>query len=124
MARIRLTFYTGSDDFSSHFTIEAARDWIRSRVSGPSVIETASGTSTGQTVDELNASDLARWLAVLALGEAKRGKPLNVLERPGKWVSIRPERVEAVGAEVDDDDGDDDARESFSDLFPDSPWLN
>lgn len=124
MTKIRVTFYTASDDFPSEFTIDHAREWVRSRVSGPSVIQTPLGSVSGRTVDQLDDSELAKWLAAIALQEIRAGDALNVRERAGKWVSIHPERVEAVGAEVVDLD-DEDAGADDQTLLPfelDQPW--
>jgi hypothetical protein len=107
VTRIRATFYTGSDDFSTDFALDDARRWIGSRVSGPAITTAPDGTTTtGPTVAAAEPNDLARWFAAIALAEAAREKALNVHERPGKWVSIRPQMVQAVGARVVED-GDD-----------------
>jgi hypothetical protein len=111
VTRIRVTFYTGSDDFSTDFALDDARGWIGTRVSGPTITTAPDGTTTtGPTVAAADPEDLARWFATIALADAAREKALNVHERPGKWVSIRPQMVQAVGAEVIDGDDVDGAR--------------
>lgn len=104
MTRIRVTFYTGSDSFTTDFSVDDARAWIRSRSAGPSVITGPDGTRTGLTADQASPVHLARWFAAITLAETARQKALNVRECPGRWVSIRPEKIEAVSAEAIEDE--------------------
>jgi hypothetical protein len=111
VTRIRVTFHTESDDFSTDIALDDARMWIGARVSGPTITTASDGTTTtGPTVAAADPAELARWFAAIALADAAREKALNVHERPGKWVSIRPQTVQAVGAAVieDGDDANDD----------------
>jgi hypothetical protein len=106
---IRRTYYTPSDDFSTVMGTDDARTWLRSRGFLVSAVIAPDGTrGPGQTLEDLDEEDLARWVAAADLSvirrKAEEGGQINVRTEDGEWVSILAERVESVGASVVDDD--------------------
>ncbi|MBI3751484.1 MAG: hypothetical protein HY263_07495 [Chloroflexi bacterium] len=95
---IQLRFYTASDDFLAEpMATEHARQWLRSRGMTKSFITRPDGpTSPGETVDDAQEGDLARWIAAASLKE--------VIEKAAEtWVAIRAGLIEAIEAEVVED---------------------
>lgn len=111
--RIEVTFYTPSDDFHSETTADEAREWLRSRGKVLTWVRRPDGShGPGRHLDELDGSTLARWYAAVSLSEVKEkseaGRSVNILTTTEGWVSIRAERIEAIGAEYHEIDNDED----------------
>jgi hypothetical protein len=106
---IRLTFFTGADDFRGQAqSAEHWRSWMRNRGWTRSLITAPDGSeSPGPSIESVTEEDLARWIAATALKEAiesGRGDGyLNVHRRENLWVSMRADLIQAIEAEVVDD---------------------
>lgn len=107
---IRLTFFTGADDFRGlALSTDHWRSWLRGRGWKGSVVTASDGSQAdGPSVDSVPEVDLARWVAATALKEAiEKGRNdgyLNVHRAENLWVSMRAELIQAIEAEVVDDD--------------------
>jgi hypothetical protein len=106
---IRYTFYTESDDFSYRQTVEESREWLRARGYVTSRIEEPDGTvHAGQDLDDLSDAEIGRWVASASMGIVRRkaeeaGYISFYTERGDEWVSVFADRIQAVGASVEDD---------------------
>ncbi len=101
MARIRVTFYTASDDFSIEMKVGAARDWVLERAAGKELVSSSADDTPPPMPgrDPLPDGEVARWLAHFALAECTAAGLLNLRLRRG-WVSLRRDQVQAVSADL------------------------